>query len=200
MSIVLPDPATYGGPVARYWDVPVVDRPDTIVQTNLGMWLLHCPTIRKSRQYWILTLVTLANFPGVKPAQIYAPGAMHEFGLFSVPTEDGLSFTPEGITIDYDDQKFGFQCALTSDHAARLVGARVAKALADGEMYLEPSVIGNATAYHAEALVAIVEDCDAGWHIARGPRPKASLSQYERPPDRVKYTLRRGPGYPIGSN
>jgi hypothetical protein len=76
---VITNPPTYEGPGGRAW---ATTRPRTAIA--LGGFLLHCPKAHPFWEWHTLSIVSLADFPGVRPAFKWSPDATHELMVDAV--------------------------------------------------------------------------------------------------------------------
>lgn len=130
----MPRPPDIAGRRAKVWLVTPTPACAAKSQACLETWLVHYPGIHPFWSWWAVSVCSLADMPGLPPAQIRLDGASHEVII--------VALNPEAGEPNVDDQFDALPWMsppelchqvkrLTDDQARRLVG-QLCRAFADG--------------------------------------------------------------------
>jgi len=174
-------PPDEDGPIGSAWIFPGLPNPDIPPGQDrmIQQWLVWCPLITGERAHWLVTILSLepSTFPPPIPA--WGAGLTHMLGISAIV--DSLPMdpaTPGGITL-LPKPNVAYQFAATGADACKVLLRKVVQGIVRGRVFPEPGPIAGVGHYHAEVLTAMLEASDPGWHLTRGARPGARLSQQE---------------------
>lgn len=86
---------------ARAWNLDlskVPDRPEKAAM--ISSWLVNMPGAHAFWSYWTISIVSLRDLPGVKPAQRRYPEAEYEFMILAINPETCPAPDPDDIVVN----------------------------------------------------------------------------------------------------
>lgn len=149
---------TLEGSAGKCWTMNLDTLPP-LLKPTLGAWILELPKQSPAWSYYFLSVISLADFPDIKPAVKKYPEAQYEILFFALnPNYEPDPLNHASIValrpFNYVNQFNG-----CSDADAAEVGSRLVQQLVEGQQLAEPQGILGAQerwAKHIQLFIDVV--------------------------------------------
>lgn len=136
------------------------DKPD--FQGTVAGWFLDCPGQSPAWRHYGLSVISLRDIPGVKPARIDKPGATHEVMLVAYDPKANPDPLEPDSWLMLTPMNFAGQICLPSDEHAKSMLYSLAQGVIHGILWAEPPLSGQREPWARQ--LELCEEHAAGKH------------------------------------